>query len=251
MSVASISRAFTLLRAVPDTNGTLSDLASHTGIPIATVSRVMNTLESEGAVLRDDRQKAYRIGPTVAALATSEPAPYNLGSLAASHLDDLATLTNETAGLVERVGTGLLHTAQVASDHDVAVRDWTGVRVPAHSGCIGFVMMASWTEVELDAYLATDLEQFAPATVTDPATIRSRLRQVQATGWLSTTDEYAIGVTTVAAAIRDSEDRPVGALHVHGPTFRFPSPDTDVSELGELVSERAKAISAVLGWSAP
>ncbi len=248
MSVGSISRAFQLLRAVPDTDGTLSALATQTGIPIGTVSRLMGTLEQQGAVLRSE--KAYRIGPAVTALAAAEPAAYDLGSLATQHLGELASQTNETAGMAQSVETDLLHLSQIATEHDVAVRDWTGVRVPAHSGAIGVVMMAYWPEEQLDAYLESELDVFSQCTVTDSAAIRQRLATVRSVGWLWTTDEYATGVTTVAAPIRDRTGTAAGALHVHGPSFRFPSPDTAQSRrrIGSLVQERADAVSGVLGW---
>ncbi|MCP4222319.1 MAG: IclR family transcriptional regulator, partial [Actinomycetia bacterium] len=204
MSVTSVERAFQLLRAVPTSDGTLSGLSRETGLPVATVSRLMSALEKAGAVLRND-EKVYRIGPALVELASSEPGPYDLLALATAHLSELAAQTNETAGVVEAVGTELVHLGQVATEHDVSVRDWTGFRVAAHSGAVGFVLMAFWDDAVLDEYLAGELEVFSPATMTDPEQIRTRLEVVRAQGWLWSTDEYALGVTTVAAAVLDRE----------------------------------------------
>ena len=166
MTVAAVERAFQLLQAVPSGDGTLSSLAADTGLPIATVSRIMGTLEQAGAVLRTD--KTYRIGPAVMELADSGSAAYDLLALAATHLTTLANATNETAGIVEAAGTDVIHLGQVATEHHVSVRDWTGFQVAAHSGSIGFVVMAYWPVDKLEAYLAGDLEKFSPFTVTEP-----------------------------------------------------------------------------------
>ncbi|MCP4958443.1 MAG: hypothetical protein GY925_04140 [Actinomycetia bacterium] len=140
-----------------------------------------------------------------------------------------------------------MHLGQVATEHDVSVRDWTGFRVAAHSGAVGFVLMAFWDDAVLDEYLAGELEVFSPATMTDPEQIRARLEVVRSRGWLWSTDEYALGVTTVAAAVLDREGHAVGNLHVHGPSYRFPG-TTEPDVLGRIVHERALAISTVLGF---
>ena len=155
-------------------------------------------------------------------------------------------LADETAGIAQRVEHGYLHLGQVATEHDVSVRDWTGFRGVAHAGCIGFVLMAYWPEVEVAEYLAKDLEVFSERTVTDPEVVAERLALVRAQGYLWTTDEYAQGVTTVAAPVFDRSGEAVASLHVFGPSYRFPKPRRQ-GVLGRAVSQRADAISAVLG----
>lgn len=245
MTVTSVERAFLLLRAVPASDGTLSGLSRETGLPVATVSRLMNALEQAGAVLRN--HKTYRIGPAVVELAGDEPAAYDLLALATSHLSALAAETLETAGIAESAGTDLIHLGQIETEHDVSVRDWTGFRAPAHSGAIGFVLMAHWDEPAIDRYLGLDLEAFSPHTLTDPGAIRDRLGAIRATGWCWSTDEYALGVTTVAAPVLDRDGDAVAALHVHGPSYRFPG-GRDREVIGASVRSRADAISAVLGF---
>lgn len=244
MTVAAVDRAFRLLRAVPATDGTLSGLSRETGLAVATVSRLMSTLEQAGAVVRD--KKVYRIGPTVFELAHGEAQTYNLLSLATPHLDALVVETKETAGIAEPIGVDYIHLGQVAASHDVSVRDWTGFQVASHAGCIGFVLMAYWDRSVLDGYLARRLEAFSSSTVTDRGVIEDRLESIRADGWLWTTDEYAIGVTTVASPILDRDGRAIGSLYVHGPSYRFPAPDQRAS-IARRVRDHAVSISAVVG----
>ncbi len=251
MTVAAVERAFALLQAVLRTDGTLSGLSRETGLAVATVSRLMGTLEQTGAVSRDG--KVYRIGPTVLELASAEPSTFDLLSLASGHLNDLLAVTGETAGIAEAIGTDHVHLGQVATTHDVSVRDWTGVRVAAHSGCIGFVMMAYWTPDEIDAYFGLGgteadggLERFSPETLTTWAKVEPLLESVRRDGYLWTVDQYAVGVTTVAAPILDRSGAAVASLYVHGPSYRFPGTEQRTI-VGEDVAARARAISAVLG----
>ena len=245
MTVVAVDRAFALLRAIPPTGATLSELARETGLAVATVSRLMGTLEQAGAAVREN--KTYRIGPTIVTLAGADTPTFDLLSLATVHLNGLLGVTGETAGIAESVGVDHVHLGQVATLHDVSVRDWTGVRVAAHSGCIGFVLMAYWDAAAVDAYLETELEQFSPSTLTAAADITPLLATVRRQGWLWTVDQYAVGVTTVAAPILDRNGEAVASLYVHGPSYRFP-PDGQRDVLGAEVAERAQAISTVLGY---
>jgi DNA-binding IclR family transcriptional regulator len=36
--------------------------------------------------------------------------------------------------------------------------------------------------------------------------------------------EYAEGISSVAAPVRDTRGKAIAALHVHGPSYRFPVP---------------------------
>ncbi len=250
MTVAAVERAFRLLRAVPETDGTLSGLARETGLPVATVSRLMETMEQAGAVTRgrtaDRDGKAYRIGPAVMELAGTGPASYDLLSLASTHLNAIVAETGETAGVAAPVGTEYVILGQVVADNDVSVRDWTGERTAVHAGCIGFVQMAHWDRSEVESYLNTPLEAFSAATVIDPASIEQRLALIRSQGWFSTTDEYAVGVTTIAAPIFDRAGRVAGSIYVHGPSYRFPASGA-LQPIGEGLRGRADAVSAVLG----
>lgn len=204
----------------------------------------MSTLELTGAVVR--AEKVYRIGPVITELASSDSAAADVLAVSMPHLDELAALTNETAGIAQRVEFGYLHLGQVATEHDVSVRDWTGFRGVAHAGCIGFVLMSYWERDEVDEYLGRDLEVFSANTLTDPKAIRDRLQQVRDQGWLWTSDEYAKGVTTVAAPVFDRNGEAVASLHVYGPSYRFPDARKQ-GVIGRAVRERADAISVVLG----
>jgi IclR family pca regulon transcriptional regulator len=245
MSVVSIERAFRLLRAVADGHDTVSALVGETGLALSTTSRIMGTLEGLGVVSR--QAKVYRVGPAIIDLVSGRPATYDLLAVAAPHLDQLAADTGEAAGVARCEGDEIVHLGQVTSDNDVTVRDWTGFRVGAHSGCIGLAPMAYWPEGRVDEYLSRPLDRYVEASVTDPATIRNRLGAVRHQGWLSTTDEYAQGITTVAAPVRDRDGIGVASVHVYGPSYRFPGDDA-VEAIGDDLARRAMAISQTLGF---
>lgn len=249
MSVTSVERAFRILRVVGEEPRTLSQVADAVDMPLSTASRFLGSLHGSGALARD-AEGVYRIGPTINELAGREHADPDLLGLAQPHLAALANLSGETSGIAAALGDSILHLGQtnLDVDSDVIVRDWTGFQAPMHSGCTGFVIMAWWPEARLEQYLAQPLESFSDKTMTDPDSIRTRLRDVRRRGVLWSTDEYAQGVTSVAAAVRDHRGNAVGSLHVHGPSYRFPE-RKKTDELENELRQNAGRMSAALGWT--
>ena len=84
-----------------------------------------------------------------------------------------------------------------------------------------------------------------PTTVVDPALIRERLRRARIDGFAWTRDEVAEGISSVAAALADEDGEVIGAIHVHGPSYRFPESAAADRVAAEIVASAAR-ISASL-----
>ena len=168
----------------------------------------------------------------------------SLVAVARPHLVALAGAAGEAAGLSIPDG-GLVHYVdQVDSPHPVGVRDWTGTRLPMHAVSSGLVFLAHMLPAEVDVLLARPLERFTPATVVDPAAIRERLRRVLLDGYAWTAEEVAEGITSVAAAVSDEDGEVVAAVHVHGPSYRFPGSSASAATVAAEVVAAAARISA-------
>jgi DNA-binding IclR family transcriptional regulator len=220
--VQSIERAFAVLGALGDGPLGVTEVADRVRLPKSTVARLLASLVSEGAVARVSDGTDYRIGDRLVTLAAGVRPTRSLIALARPHLVALAGSIGEAAGVSIRDGHLVHYVDQVDSPHPVGIRDWTGTRLPMHAVSSGLVILAHLGAAEVDAVLVAPLERFTPATVTDPALIRERLRRAQLDGYAWTRDEVAEGISSVAAALADEEGEVVGAIHVHGPSYRFP-----------------------------
>jgi DNA-binding IclR family transcriptional regulator len=132
------------------------------------------------------------------------------------------------------------YVVQVESPNPVQVRDYTGLTVPMHVGPSGLCIMAQWPEEEIERYLARPLEAFTSHTVTDPDLIRKRLAEIRDTNHYWIYEEYAEGINSVAAPVFTEGKRALGAIHVHGPAYRFPPPGqgAEIASLIISASER-------------
>jgi IclR family acetate operon transcriptional repressor len=247
-SVQSIERAFTVLEALRDGPLGVTGIAERVELPKSTVARLLAALAAEGAVEQRTGSTDYRIGGRLASLAAGGASSLSLIALARPHLIALTAATGEAAGLSIPDGDLMHYVDQEDSPHPVAIRDWTGTRYPMHAVSAGLVVLANRHPDQVDAYLATPLEALTPETVTDPRALRERMARARADGFAWTRNESAEGISSVAAAVADRLGEVVGAVHVHGPSYRFPSPDAPAAakaaEAGVVAA--AAAISANL-----
>jgi DNA-binding IclR family transcriptional regulator len=242
--VQSIERAFAVLSALADGPIGVTEVSQRVGVPKSTAARLLTALWHEGAVEQEAGGTRYRLGPRIADLAARHVPTLDLVAVARPHLVELATGVGEVAGLSVPDGRVVHYVDQVGTAHEVQVRDWTGSRVPMHAVPSGQVMLAGLAPAALDRFLATPLESFTPATLTDAAALRERLAQVTADGYAWVRDEFSEGLASVAAPILGPSDV-LAAVHVHGPSYRFPAPGTR-ERVTERVVRAAARISADL-----
>jgi DNA-binding IclR family transcriptional regulator len=212
-----------VLGALADGPLGVTDVASRSHIPKSPAARLLSALAAEGAVEQVPGETRYRLGPNLVALAAGLGDARGLVSTARPVLVDLARELGEAAGLSVRDGWMAHYVDQVDSPNPVQVRDWTGTRIPLHAVSSGQVFLAQLPAPMLARYLAEPLERFTPNTLTDAASLLERLREVRRDGQAWARDEFAMGISSVAAPVADARGELVAAVHVHGPTYRFPS----------------------------
>jgi len=100
-----------------------------------------------------------------------------------------------------------------------------------------------------DGPLAEPLAAMTPRTIIEPDALRERLRTVALGGFAWVHDEFAEGISSVAAGIADASGEVVAAVHVHGPSYRFPPPGRDAG-VGRLVVTTAGRIGRTLRQAA-
>jgi IclR family transcriptional regulator, KDG regulon repressor len=239
--VQSLERAFAILDEVARRPAGVTAIAERVSLPKSTVARLLSALEEVEAVERFEGTR-WRIGAGLEALSSGVSTERGLISTARPTLSGLVAELHEDAGLGLPDGNELLYVDGVESDHPVQVRDWAGTRAPMHAVPSGLVLLAEWPADALEAYLDGELVALTSRTVTDPARLRKRLADVRRAGHAWGIEEFAEGISSVAAPIRDARGNAVAAVHVHGPSYRFPKSDgTERAE--RAVVHAARAIS--------
>ncbi len=244
--VQSVDRAFALLRAVAVAPAGISELSRRLDLPTSTVARLLSTLEAVGAVIRLDGESSYTVGPLVDELAGGPTPVQRLITVARPHMESLGAEIGEAVGLAVPAGYDVHYVSQVECQNPVQVRDWTGERIPMHVVSSGQALLATWPDEAIVRYARRPLEPFTPTSLATGEALVKRLRQVRETGISWTIEEFAEGISSVGAVVRDMTGVAVAAIHVHGPTFRFPV-EGSAGEVANALMAATQAISTDLG----
>jgi DNA-binding IclR family transcriptional regulator len=245
--VQVIRRSFAVLRALGNGPLGVSEVATASRIPKSTAARLLSALAAEGAVEQVPGERRYRLGPDLLAIAHGLDETWDIVAIARPVLVDLTTELGEAAGVSIRDGWTVQYVDQVEppNPNPVQVRDWTGTRIPLHAVSSGQVFLAQLPAPVLARYLAEPLEAFTPRTLTDAPALLERLREIRRDGHAWVRDEYAVGISSVAAPIADARAEIVAAVHVHGPSYRFPA-EGDEAAIAAAVRTAAARIGARL-----
>ncbi len=243
--IQSVKRAFAILKTIAAHPGGigLGRMAKQVDLPKSTVSRMVSTLKTIKAVERAPYGEGFRIGPETVALALQPP---YLITIAQPYLIELVQTANETVNLCLPDGDQTHYVDQVQSQHEVQVRDWTGIRTSfLHVISPGKIFLAYWPEERLEDYLARPLERFTRHAITDPDILRQHLAEIRQQGYAWVYEEFERGLVGVSAPIQNRAGQVIAAVNVSGPLFRFPLEGRD-NEITRLVVETSRQISQQL-----
>ena len=246
----SISRAFSVLRALAVGPQGVTEVADQVGLPKSTVARLLTSLEAVDAVVQDDAGGDYRIGQGLIDIVGASGDERSLTAAARPHLHSLVDQIGETAGVSVRADRAVYYLDQVEPESEVQVRSWVGEYAPLHLVPSGLVWLAHLDAAEAESYFADGLEATTPASMVEPEALRTRLAQVRSAGYVWVHEEFAAGINSVAAPVLSDDGTVLAALHVHGPAYRFPDPNR-THDIGLVLIEAASNLADHLAGRAP
>jgi len=246
---ALIGKACDILEAVGRAPGEVSHamLAEKTGIPRATLYRIVAALTTRGLIRVDPVTLNYTLGFSFLELGQNAWSSGDLASIASVELRRLRDLTGETAYLAVQEGNQVLALGRFESPHPQRSNARLGALKPMHCTSQGKAILAHLTDAQLDAFLREELTAYTHRTITTPRQLRANLAIIRARGFSIDDEEIVLGTRCVGAPILDADHRPVAAISVAAPTYRM-SPER-AEQLGFEIADIARRISAQLAPS--
>lgn len=218
--VQSVERSLDLLDALfaSGNETSLTELAGATGLPYATIHRLLKTMVDRGYV-RQAASRRYSLG--LALIRLGEHAGRALGLAAQPFLRQLVDLSGETANLAMLEGDRVVYVAQVPSPHSMRMFAEVGRSVMPHCTAVGKVLLASRPTRDVEAVLArVGLPPRTERTITDPEMFRAEIERVRAEGFASDDGEEEDGARCVAVPVVAGSSC-LAAMSISGPEGRF------------------------------
>jgi len=245
-SVQSVDRALTILGILARLGEAgVTEIAAELGVHKSTAFRLVATLESHGMVEQNEERGKYRLGVGVLRLAGATTARLDVVQEARPVCRKLAADSGETVNIAVLSDRSALYLDQVAGQSALQSHNWVGQHIPLHATSNGKVLLSGLSSEEVDSRLPR-LPSYTSETVTTRASLRRDLAVVREQGYAVAVDELEIGLTAIAAPIRNAHGDVIASLSVSGPTFRLGEPR--VKELVPVVQDAADEVSRRLGY---
>jgi len=246
-SVQSVDRALTILGILARLGEAgVTEIAAELGVHKSTAFRLVATLESHGMVEQNEDRGKYRLGVGVLRLAGATTARLDVVQESRPLCRQLAASTGETVNIAVMSDRSALYLDQVAGPSALQPHNWVGQHIPLHATSNGKVLLSGLTSEQVDELLPR-LPSYTSGTVTTKARLRRELAEVREQGHAVAVDELEVGLTAIAAPIRNAHGDVIASLSVSGPTFRLG--ETRVKELVPVVQDTADEVSRRLGFA--
>ena len=244
--VQSVDRALAILEVLARTGESgVTEIAVELGVHKSTAFRLVATLEAHRLVEQTTDRGRYRLGLGILRLAGATTARLDLVQVASPIARQLAADTGETVNIAVLAESSALYLDQIAGSSALQPHNWVGQHIPLHATSNGKVLLCGLDDAALDAVLGK-LATYTPHTITARGRLREELERVREQGYAVAIDELEVGLTAVAAPIRNAHGDVVASMSVSGPSFRLP--EERVAEVIRLVIGAGLEVSHRLGW---
>ena len=238
-----LGRAFDILDCFtgPVPEQTIATLCGQTGLPPATVHRMLATLVEWGAIERTGRGR-YRLGMRMWRLGWGVPGAREVRDVARPHMVDLYSATREIVVLGARDQNDVLLVDQIAGRASGSA--WQSTRrFPLGSVAPGLIFLAHLPIHELRKLVGGGAVHLPLQLVQKEFVLLQKMAEIRARG-LAMTQDRAGSRTWISAPVFDAGGAIRSTLSVVVPSQRL-----NVAAHGEAVRLAARGVSEGLGAS--
>jgi DNA-binding IclR family transcriptional regulator len=247
-AVQSVERAVTILEILARSGEAgVTEIAAEIGVHKSTAFRLLSTLEHGGLVEQSEQRGKYRLGIGILRLAVATTARLDVVQEARPVCRKLASDTGETVNIAVLSGRSALYLDQVAGASALQPHNWVGQHIPLHATSNGKILLSGMSDEDLVRTVSL-LPAYTQSTITTKKRLRLELDEVRAQGHAIAIDELEVGLTAVAAPIRNAHGDVIASLSLSGPTFRLD--DSRIRAVLPLLTDAAAEVSQRLGWGA-
>jgi|APCry1669189883_1035261.scaffolds.fasta_scaffold04847_4 DNA-binding IclR family transcriptional regulator len=251
-TVPGLQRGLEILEAFSQENKPLSgaELSRRLNLPRASVFRLLQTLELMGFVERIAQSSQYKLGLAVLRLGFGYLASLEISHLGQPILERLSANTGFSSHLVVRDHTQVVIVAKVLGRNSLFNSLQVGARLPAHATVIGRVLLSDFTSEQLRAlFMKETLQAYTEHTPTNISRLAELIAQAKSQGHGISQGGFEMGISTIAAPVRDQSRQVVAALSI-----TVPSQQIEPSNLNPLLDELKRCafeLSSLMGYRDP
>jgi len=225
----------------------LSDIAKKSGLDKSTVNRIVTTWVKRGYLKQAEKRGKYSLGTKFLDFSGLIKRRSKIRDVALPYLIKLARLTKESIILSILDGQYAAYNEVIPCEFPLKIAPDEGTKVPLYCTGVGKIFLANMTEAEIDNYTSiTKIESYTENTIIHPDYLKAHLNIIAKENVAFEADEFIIGVSNVAAGVKDVEGKCVAAIGVLGPSVRLTR--QRMNEIVTPLKKCAADISRELGY---
>lgn len=220
---AALGKAMAVLDLVAgaEVPPTFAELARDSGLPRATLHRLLAAWIDKAMITAPVADGGYRPGPHLLELARHTWERMDLRTAAAAPIAALHARTQETVHLAILSDEAIVYIDKVECTYPLRLHSAIGKRGPVHCTAVGKAMAAYLDAAEQrDLVDHLDLVRHTAATLTTKARLLAELAAIRAEGLAFDREEHRAGIHCVAAPVFDFRGRCAGGISITAPCVR-------------------------------
>ncbi len=221
----------------------LAQIAQRTGLPKASVLRLLQQLQDAAYVTRLPEDRGYVLGACSHQLALSVLSSTHFDRMCRLLLGKLVAATGETCNLTALIDNQVHYLARVEPETDMRLQLHlrTGAHVPLHCK----LFLAMMPDVHRKRLLDDlPLPAITPKTITDRQRLALELSLIAQQKIGTDNEEFVRGMVAIAVPVQDDRGRVIAAVACHAPTATHSF--SDLFTFSSMMKGTAVALSQVL-----
>ncbi|MDC5699185.1 IclR family transcriptional regulator, partial [Intrasporangium calvum] len=195
----------------------LAELSRRTGLPKATVHRMLGEMRRERMVEQLD-DGSYRLGLRLFEIGERVQTHRSLSQAALPIMEDLREATRQRIHLAVLEGVDVVYVEILGANLLRQIGSRTGGRFPAHATGVGKAILAYSPAAVVRARIDAGLERVTPRTITTPGAFQRELQEIRTKGFAQDREESHLGISCVAAPAFGADLKVAAALSITGRT---------------------------------
>ena len=221
------------------------EIARELSLARATVFRLLQTLEADGYVTRDDGERSFRLGVAVLSRGFAYLSSLDLVEVSQPVLKRLRDKTGLSSHLVTRDGREIVYVVRFAGHSALTSNVTVGTRFPVHATVLGRMLICEFSDAQLaDLFPERELATYSEHTPATRQELAALLAQDRARGYATSQSFFERGVSSIAAPVRDKSGNIIASINITAVDARVTTEEMN----GILKDEVLAAAAEITNW---
>lgn len=228
----------------------LSELSRLSGMPKATVYRLISTLQEHSFVAKVSvmgKDNQYKLGLKLLEYGKLVSEDLEIRKIALPYMKELRDKINECVQLIIRDENEAIYIEKLECSQYIRLYTRTGRRAPLYGGACPRAIMTFLPDSEIKKVLDTStFTKITEQTIIDREELLRLIEIDRKRGYTVSYGELEPGTVAIGAPIFDHDGNVVASISVAGPDRRFT--ENDIPYLADELLKTTKEISRALGY---